>query len=299
MALFKGKSNDDWRDKRSREQLALGGLPLNAERRLRVLQERKGFFTSSLSASEFALARAERIQPLGQVTGTCVFHVGWQPTPVYNSGELTVLTEAHNRTWRLALSRLQKEAQTLGAHGVVGVHLTPKLHVWGANVLEVSAQGTAIRWEGANPASLPFVSALSGQEFWSLLTAGYRPVGVAFGTCVYYQVTTAKTRKASQSNLVGGTAWNNQEMREYTNGLNHARRHAIRCMEAEAVTVSAEGVVGVKFEKHVRIHKAEVEVNEQKQERHDLITQFSAVGTAISPFSDAQARIRYVMPLTT
>ena len=99
MAFFKGKPNDDWRDQRSQEQLALGGLPLNAEWRLRVLQERKGFFTSNLSASEFALARAERVTPLGQVTGTCIYHVGWQQTPIYNSGELSVLSHAHNQAW--------------------------------------------------------------------------------------------------------------------------------------------------------------------------------------------------------
>jgi hypothetical protein len=79
MAIIKGKSNDDWRNKRSQEQLMLGGLPLNAEWRLRTLRESKRLFTSSLSVNEFVLTRAERIAPLGQVTGNCSYHVGWQP----------------------------------------------------------------------------------------------------------------------------------------------------------------------------------------------------------------------------
>ena len=111
MAIFKGKPNDDWRNKRSQEQIALGGLPLNAEWRLRNLREGRKFFTCNLSAGEFALTRAERITPLGQVTGTSCYHVGWQPTPIYSSTELTVLSQAHNRAWYLALARLQTEAK--------------------------------------------------------------------------------------------------------------------------------------------------------------------------------------------
>ena len=198
----------------------------------------------------------------------------------------------------LALARLQKEAETLRAHGVVGVRLTPKLHEWGANILEVSAQGTAIRWEGAKVSTLPFLSDLSGQEFWGLLSAGYRPVGIAFGTCVYYQITSTLTRNALQSNLLGGTSWQNQEMQEYTSGFYKARRHAIQHMEAEANLASAEGIVGVKIEKHLALHEVEVEINEQKQHRNDLIAQYSAVGTAIAPFSEQHPVIHYALPLT-
>jgi uncharacterized protein YbjQ (UPF0145 family) len=126
MATIKGKPNDDWRNKRSQEQLLLGGLPLNAEWRLRTLHENPRLFTSSLSVNEFVLTRAERIAPLGQVTGHCAYHVGWQPVAVHTSMELTVISRAHNQAWRLALSRLQAEAQALGAHGVVGVTLNAK-----------------------------------------------------------------------------------------------------------------------------------------------------------------------------
>ena len=110
---FKSKSNDDWRNKRSQEQLVLGGLPLNAEWRLRTLRENTRLFTSNLSVNEFVLTRAERIAPLGQVTGNCAYHVGWQPAAVHTSMELTVISRAHNEAWRLALSRLQAEAQCL------------------------------------------------------------------------------------------------------------------------------------------------------------------------------------------
>lgn len=298
MALFKGKPNDDWRSKRSQEQLLLGGLPLNAEWRLRTLHENNRLFTSSLSVNEFILARAERIKPLGQVTGNCSYHVGWQPTAVHTSMELTVISRAHNDAWRLALSRLQAEAKALGAHGVVGVHMDAKPSAWDETLLEVKALGTAIQWESTK-ASFPFLSALSGQDFWALLSAGYRPVGIAFGTCVYQQVTTNATRGATGSGFLNGAARANQELREYTTGFYEARRHAIQHMEAEANQLYAEGIVGVKIEKQISLREVEVELyeDEAKQRREDLIVKFFALGTAITPFIEYQPAIYSVAPL--
>ena len=296
---MKGKSNDDWRNKRSQEQLALGGLPLNAEWRLRALRDGKRLFTSSLSVNEFVLARAERIAPLGQVTGNCAYHVGWLPTAVHTSMELVAVSRAHNQAWRLALSRLQAEAQALGAHGVVGVELNAKPSAWGDAMLEVTAQGTAVRWQGAQVTASPFVSALSGQDFWALLSAGYRPVGIAYGTCVYQQVTTNATRWATGSGLLNATARANQELREYSAGLDKARRLAVRYMEEGAALLSAEGIVGVRIEKQMTVRDVEVEYpDETKQRRKDLVVRFFVLGTAIVPFVEYQPGIHAVMPLS-
>ncbi len=144
-------------------------------------------------------------------------------------------------------------------------------------MLEVSAQGTAIHWEGAPASSPPFVSALSGQEFWALLSAGYRQVVIAFGTCVDYQVTSANTRWVTNGGLLNGVARSNQELTEHTAGLIKARRHAICYMEEQAALVRAEGVVGMRLDKRLAIHEVEIEVNETKQRRNDLIARFSAV----------------------
>ena len=277
----------------------VGGLPLNAEWRLRTLWENKRLFTSSLSVNEFVLTRAERIAPLGQVTGNCSYHVGWQPSAVYASMELTVVSRAHNEAWRLALSRLQAEARVLDAHGVVGVTLTAKPSAWDDRMLEVSAVGTAIRWQGAPVTSAPFVSALSGQEFWALLSAGYRPVGVAYGTCVYQQVTTNATKWITGSRLLNSAARVNQELREYTFGFDDSRRIAVRYMEEEATRLGAGGIVGVKIEKQISIREVEVELyeDERKQKRKDLFVRFFVLGTAIAPFMEYQPVIHPVMPL--
>ena len=299
MAIFQNKSNDVWRNKRSQEQLALGGLPLNAERRLRTLRENKRLFTSSLSVNEFVLTRAERIKPLGQVTGCCAYHVGWQPEAVHTSMELTVISQAHNEAWRLALSRLQAEAQALGADGVVGVRLAAKPTRWEDKLLEISAHGTAIRWEGRTAASTPFLSALSGQEFWSLLTAGFRPVGVAYGTCVFQQVTSATTKWATGSGFLNSAARSNQELREYTSGFDEARKIAVKYMEAEAECLFAAGVIGVRIEKEIALQDVKVELYEEeaKRRRKDLIVKFFVLGTAIMPFVEYQPSIYPVMSL--
>ena len=300
MAIIKSKSNDDWRSKRSQEQIALGGLPLNAEWRLRTLHENKRLFTSSLSVNEFVLTRAERIAPLGQVTGSSAYHVGWPPAGVHTSMELVMVSRAHNQAWRLALSRLQAEAHTLGAPGVVGVTLNAKSSAWDDRMLEVSVQGTAIRWQGAPVSGKPFVSALSGQEFWALLSAGYRPVGVAYGTCVYQQVTTNATRWATGSGILNGSARVNQELREYTSGFYESRRIAVRYMEEEATQLGAEGIVGVTIEKQIAVREVEVEMGEgeEKQKRKDLIIRFFVLGTAIAPYIEYQPAIHAVMPLS-
>ncbi len=166
-------------------------------------------------------------------------------------------------------------------------------------MLEVSVQGTAIQWQGAKARAAPFVSALSGQEFWALLSAGYCPVGVAYGTCVYQQVTTNATRWATSNGLFSSAARTNQELREYTFGFRASRRIAIRYMEAEANNLGAEGIVGVTIEKQIALREVEVELYEgdKKQKRTDLVVRFFALGTAIAPYIDYQPVIRAVMPL--
>ncbi len=71
------------------------------------------------------------------------------------------------------------------------MRLTLTIHTWGSNVIEFLAIGTAVKnvsgegqWKADN--GKPFQSDLSGQDFWTLLHAGYRPVGMCMGNCVYY-----------------------------------------------------------------------------------------------------------------
>lgn len=299
MRLF-GMGGGDAEDEATRQRreasaqsLAQGGLPLNAIDRLREQQSRQNtsghIFTSDLSVNELTLTRQAGYVPLGQVMGSSVYHVGWQwmPYSSWTSGELTTLTQAFYQARHLALSRLYQEAALLGATGVVGVRVERNEYEWGADLIEFAAIGTAIReadlppLNPSDPAAKPFLSALSGQEFWMLRQTGFRPVGIVVGNCTYYQVPNWNTQVTTSGGWLGG-GWNNQELPDYTQALYQARSLAMSRMEIEARQFEASGVIGAKIE--VKAEPREVEVG-NNQHRTDMLYHFTALGTAIAPYT--------------
>ncbi len=66
------------REDASARLLAGGGLPVAASQRLGQLR-RDGAFTSALSTDEFAGLRVVGFDPVGQVMGTSVDHLGYLP----------------------------------------------------------------------------------------------------------------------------------------------------------------------------------------------------------------------------
>src|SRR6202012_2374657 len=80
-------------------------------------------FTSDLSINEFALLHGAGFEPIELVMGVSVYHVGYQFTGIKQQSELPVLTDATYRARWNAMSRMQAEADALGADGVVGVRL--------------------------------------------------------------------------------------------------------------------------------------------------------------------------------
>jgi uncharacterized protein YbjQ (UPF0145 family) len=293
MALFGKRSTEvDEHAKADQDRLARGGLPLGAERRLIELRKNGKFFTSNLSVNELALSVSEGVQPLGQVMGSTIYHIGWQYSPIYQSVELITLSQAHYHARLLALSRLQQEARLLGAHGIIGVRLERQAYEWGANLLEFAAYGTAVSLPDIPVPEHPFVCALSGQEFYALRRGGFFPVGFAFGTCTYYHVASYSTQWVNQGGIFGG-GMQNIELTDYTQAVYLARHAAMSRLGEEAARVSAEGVVGVTIEDSIRTY--EVEINDQK--RRDLIVEFTALGTAIVSAGTDTLNIDYALPL--
>ena len=89
------------------------------------------------------------------------------------------------------MTRMREEARDMGADGVVGVRLEVKRLEWDAHVLEFVAIGTGVVHAAGHtafkgPGGAPFTSDLSGQDFWTLLHAGYRPLEMVMGSCVYH-----------------------------------------------------------------------------------------------------------------
>jgi uncharacterized protein YbjQ (UPF0145 family) len=110
-------------------------------------------FTSDLSGQEFWLVVDKGFQPMGMVIGNCIYSMGavrnWLVGIKSNfQGELKEYSELMYQARELALSRMQFEADQLGADGVIGVDIKVEfLH--NSEWMEVTAIGTAIRWVGS------------------------------------------------------------------------------------------------------------------------------------------------------
>jgi len=171
---------------------SLAGIPDSGlERIARMKQEvARGFFTSDLSVNEFLLVKQSGFEPLGLVLGSSIYHIGFQQAMWNQSQEMGVLTQAMYHARELAMTRMEEEADALGADGVVGVRLDIGRYDWGADLAEFIAVGTAVKHSGGElhraPNGRPFTSDMTGQDFATLLRAGYRPAGLVMGNCVYH-----------------------------------------------------------------------------------------------------------------
>jgi uncharacterized protein YbjQ (UPF0145 family) len=220
-------------------------LPADAVRRLQeVGPGGRRLFTSDLSVNEFLLVEEAGFEPLGLVLGSSIYQIGLQTRRWSQSQELERLTQAMYTARELAMSRMEDEAEVLGADGVVGVRLDVNYYEWGRQTAEFIAVGTAVRardgssWRTA--AGKPFTSDLSGQDFWTLLQSGFAPLGLVLGTCVYHVAHRGLGNALAQT----GRA---QELPTFTQALYEARERAMTRMEDEAGRLGAEGVVGVQL----------------------------------------------------
>jgi uncharacterized protein YbjQ (UPF0145 family) len=241
-------------------RIELHDLPQHARERLASMRQHR-FFTSDLSVNEFLLIKEAGFHPLGLVMGSSIYHIGFQPVRAGVSEELTMLTQALYQARELAMVRMEEEAHELGADGVVAMRLSVTVHSWGTNVIEFVAIGTAVkseRQEDFRVAGRPFTSDLSGQDFWTLLSAGYRPVGFVMGNCVYYVAPQAQQ----------GALMQNMELVGPTQALYDSRELAMERMQVEAEALGAQGIVGVT-------------IDETNHTWGPTVLEFSAVGTAV------------------
>ena len=118
----------------------------------------------------FLLTREADFEPVSLVMGSSIYHVGWQSPGLRESVELTTMTQAMYHARELAMTRMEEEADTVGADGVIGVRLLISMSDWGENLAEFMAIGTAVRsrtnaGEFRAPSGRPFTSDLSGAGF--------------------------------------------------------------------------------------------------------------------------------------
>jgi len=252
---------------------AAGWEPQQASPRLAVTSgaDPSGVFTCDLSVSEYALLTEAGYEPLGFVAGSSMYHIGLQAGKWVQNCELDVLTMAMYSARELARSRMLTQAQHLNADGIVGVQLLIQEYVWGADVMEFIATGTAVRalpGQGVQrpPDNGPFSCDLSAQDFYRLLAAGATPVAFVLGTCVYHIAKQSLMQMLRQSGQ-------NTEMPVFTQGSHEARELALLRMQTEASQAGASGVVGVSWSVHNYVWG-------------EHATEFFAAGTAIRGRAD-------------
>src|SRR3954466_5836625 len=227
------------------------GIPEDAMRRLAEMRpgQATSLFTSDLSVNEFLLVREAGFRPLGLVLGSSIYHVGFQFGRWNKNQELETLSQAMYHARELAMTRMEAEADQLGADGIVGVRLDIEFKEFSNDLAEFIAVGTAVKADEAhartpegfswrNNQNKPFTSDLSGQDFWTLLQAGYAPLGMTMGTCVYH------VAHRSLGNVLSNIG-QNTELPQFTQALYDARELAMERMQREAEALAAEGIVGV------------------------------------------------------
>src|SRR5579859_2516843 len=256
---------------------SLEGIPESGVQRLE--QNREGLYTSDLSVNEFLLITEAGFDPVGLVVGSSIFHIGIQVAGPTQSRELDTLSQAMYSARQLAMTRMEEEADQLGADGIVGVRLDIGRYEWGANMAEFIAIGTAVKHRDGvlhrAPNGRPFQSDLSGQEFWTLLRTGHRPVGMVMGSCVYHVGRRGPLRSIAQTGR-------NVEMPNFTQALYDARELAMQRMQTEAQELGAEGIVGVSL-------------SEKSHGWGSHVIEFFALGTAIVA-TEAKGQIEPPIP---
>jgi uncharacterized protein YbjQ (UPF0145 family) len=228
----------------TRYETTEAGVPLDAIKRLKRMAGEGGppLFTSDLSVDEFVLLAQMEMQPLGLVMGSSIYHIGWQMPPgFFRSQELETLTNALYEARELAVTRLEEEAKTLGADGVVAVRLAIKGFLE-PDCIEVVALGTAVKAppgeDHRRADSMPFTCDLSVQEIYQLYQIGYVPSELVVGNCVYH----IRHQGMMQQMMNAGM---NIELDNFTQGFYEARELAMGRMQAEAERNNAVGIVGV------------------------------------------------------
>lgn len=234
-------------------RIEAGGIPVSAERRLKVLSTGKSAFTSGLSVAGYAILDRLGPRPVAQVLGASVHQIGWQflPQPTDWGGEvfceLDMVTRAWDQARRRALDRLTAEARAVGADAVVGVHLRRGEHDWAAGSVDFVVAGTAIRLPGSGGGGWPVLSDLSVADYWKLHQAGYAPVGLVAATAVFFVSPSNQTQWTRFA-----TTTRNQELTDFTQGFYAARETALRYISSQADTHRATGIVGVRIDQSAR-----------------------------------------------
>lgn len=241
-------------------------------------------FVSGLSVNEFVLL--PRLTNLAVVAGSIVYPARGNEVPG-TSKKLTGQTNLQTRILRTAYTRMQSQAEKLGASGVIDVHSIQREVA--PDLWEHTVQGTAVNLPEARPGS-GFACTFTGQDYYALTATGYSPVGVVLGVSVYYQ----KFHQRVQRRVSGGSGrsilTHSTERSDFTRGLYTARRNAMTALETEAAALGADGVLGISV-------TAKRTPTPKPREGQGMMIEFIVLGTAVTANGSDTFAVNYGLPL--
>jgi uncharacterized protein YbjQ (UPF0145 family) len=243
----------DARQETSIEALQGGHLPAEATDRLGRQNAGQLPWTSTLTVPDFLVVRHLGLKPLGQVMGSSVMHIGFNPQWVYGAwqnGDVRAVSRAMTEARELALERLRQEAAALGAHGVVDVRLKGVHPHWGDKLVEFQATGTAVSLPGEPLPKQIFLGQVSAEDTEKLWDAGYLPMNVVLSTTAYYVLTDWVSNRQQMS-------WANVEIESFSRAIYEARAFVVGGMRAAARDVGADGVLGAEWSMEVEEFEVE------------------------------------------
>ncbi|WP_370085236.1 heavy metal-binding domain-containing protein [Streptacidiphilus sp. MAP12-16] len=278
-----------------------------------------GTWTSALSTSEFAAIRSVGFEPVGQVMGSAVYHVGrsgryWGyhdclfpgagygfsfgnvgNAPIAVSGRgapSAALVEVFNKARRTALDRMTAECSALGGDGVVAAELTMAPFIAQPNCLEFKVIGTAVRAQGPVRPKHPFTSHLDGQGFAKLLASGWVPVELLVGMSIGVRHDDYRTQSQTYS-------WQNVEVNGWSELVHEIRSDARRQLQLQGAGQGGDAVIMASSELRVWRESCMRARNRNNSEQEDHVAESTMVGTTIARFRARQEppRTLSVMPL--
>ncbi len=203
-------------------------------------------FTTSADAQELWCQEDSGYAPVAFVMGNVAYSIGvgrgiTGAFKQLQKGEVKQYSDIFTHTRSLALQRIVGEAQSVGANAVVGIK-TSILPFGGTGVQEMLMVGTAARHDMSDAQFARMgvtTSDLTAEETWNLAKIGYSPLMLVLGTSVY-SLGFVGGLMASFKNYVKG------EISELTELIYAAREESLGKVRAQASSIGADDVVGVK-----------------------------------------------------
>ena len=203
-------------------------------------------FTTSADAQELWCQEDSGYAPVAFAMGNVAYSIGvgrgiTGAFKQLQKGEVKQYSDIFTHTRNLALQRIVGEAQSVGANAVVGIK-TSILPFGGTGVQEMLMVGTASRHDmsDAHFAQMGVTTSdLTAEETWNLAKIGYSPLMLVLGTSVY-SLGFVGGLMATFKNYVKG------EISELTELIYAAREESLGKVRAQAASIGADDVVGVK-----------------------------------------------------